>query len=205
MYGHFDAFRNRLKREEARKAQKRQALYDKKESYLDNSRLKKIKEFDFPEISDEELKIFKEKIQRKAHKKRKKERLIWFILILITLAFIVTNFVTSNSTQKQEIQTTVTAEDIFLNKNLNEYVYLIDEGDKWIEKRNWNNAIYRYQQAIDLFPENFESNYRLALAYSYSCKFQNKNCSEGDKLTSRLLKYFPEKEILKQLKSNFKK
>ena len=92
-----------------------------------------------------------------------------------------------------------------LTNDLNEFNYLINEGDKWIEKRNWNNAIYRYEQAVKLFPNEFEGNYRLALAHSYGCKDANKNCEIGQKITNRLLNSFPNDSRLIELKTAFNK
>jgi len=204
MYGHFDAFRDRLKREEAKKALRRNGLYDRKESLIDNSALKDLNEFDFPDVTDAELKTIKEKIQRKAFKKRKKERIILSIFIVISLVFVLTNInISPNQIQKQKPNTLISEEDEFLDKNINEYIYLTGEGDKWVEKRNWDNAIYWYKKAVQLFPKEFDANYRLALTYSYSCKNENRNCKIGQELTNKLIKYFPEKENLRELKNNF--
>lgn len=90
-----------------------------------------------------------------------------------------------------------------MNEHFNEYSYFLEEGDKWIKKRHWHNAIYRYEQAVKLFPNEFEANYRLALAYSYNCKFEKKDCEEGKLLTNRLLKNYSEDKGLQELKIAF--
>ena len=76
-------------------------------------------------------------------------------------------------------------------EKLNNYAFFISEGDKWIEKQSWNNAIFQYKNAVKEFPEKYEANYRLALGYSYKCKFKNKDCEKGMRLVERLLKVNP--------------
>ncbi len=61
------------------------------------------------------------------------------------------------------------------------------------------------RNAIKLFPEKYEANYRLALAYSYNCSFKSKDCDIGNTLTKRMLNYFPENKNLIALKILFNK
>lgn len=83
------------------------------------------------------------------------------------------------------------------------YLHNLQEGDKWIEQKHWGNAIYYYTNATELFPEDFDANYRLVLAYSNNCKYNNLYCRQGNKLNLRLLKYFPKNHKLVTLKNIF--
>ncbi len=88
----------------------------------------------------------------------------------------------------------------YLIENKKEFDYLIEEGDNWISKRNWNNSIYFYKKAIEIFPNEFEANYRLALAYYYNCKFENEDCKKGEILTIKLLEYASDnKELIEHM------
>ena len=104
---------------------------------------------------------------------------------------------------KKDIKSIELAKENYLIEHINDYTYYIDEGDKWIEKKNWNNAVYRYEQAVKLFLKDFEANYRLALSYSYT--FENKHFEAGKTLTNRILKYHPKDPNLLELKAIFEK
>ena len=191
-------------------------LFKKDQSFLSSRKeyLKAAKgEVDFKTISKSELRALREKVI----KNRKAETLrVWIITLAIMIpviffgAFISNKYTHQKNLKIQEQQKRNNkVEQILvqqkLTEDLNEFNYLIEEGDKWIEKRNWNSAIYRYKQAVELFPNEFEGNYRLALAYSYRCKDENKDCEIGEKITNRLLKYFPNEPGLIELKSVFDK
>ncbi len=143
-------------------------------------------------------------LRKKIIKRRKVENIrAWAIVLVILVPAIILGVDLLNKEEKIETNETVNEE--YLIDNLNEYTYLIEEGDKWIAKKNWNNAIYRYEQAVKLFPEELEANYRLALAYSYSCKYTHKNCEIGNALAGKLLKFFPENQDVLELQKIFEK
>ncbi|MDY7395054.1 hypothetical protein UMM65_07360 [Aureibaculum sp. 2210JD6-5] len=155
---------------------------------------------DIKNASKQDLKILRERII----KQRKRENIrAWVVTFSILLPIIVFILYSSNETRKDKTKSIENQKEMYLNEHFNEYSYFLEEGDKWIEKRHWNNAIYRYQQAVKLFPNEFEANYRLALAYSYNCKFEKKDCETGKKLTHRLLKNYSEDKGLQELKIDF--
>ena len=68
------------------------------------------------------------------------------------------------------------------------------------EKRKWNNAIFQYSRALEVFPNEFDAQYRLAQSYTYKCQLENKSCFKADSLVDRLIKYFPENKKIQELK-----
>lgn len=151
---------------------------------------------DLKKATKEELALVRQKVIRQ----RKVESIINWSVVLIAMGIVIgLGIYYVKLDEKRQLQMEDTAKDNYLKEHINLYVYLIEEGDNWIEKRHWSNAIYFYKQAVDLFPDDYEANYRLALAYSYHCQYENKNCEAGKKLTERLLKYFPEKPELQAL------
>ena len=200
MSGHFSAMQRQLKRNEAAKAARRDAQLKKKRDLLGSKGYSNIKEFDFPEISTKELNRIKSTIRRKI-KHRKQKNLVFLIILLSISIFVAFNYIDFRNVP--EIPGTEQDNNTYLAANINEYSYLIDDGDQWIEKGNWNNAIYRYEKAVELFPAKYEAKYRLALAYSYHCKYKNEDCEIGAKLTDNLLKYQPDEIDLIQLKNSF--
>ena len=159
-------------------------------------------EFDIKKASQKELFL----IRQKVIKQRKLDNLRgWALAIILVGPILIYGIYAFNNGTIENTQQIEIAKETYLEQNLNEYTFLLEDGDKWIEKKNWNNAIYRYEQAVKLFPEEFEANYRLALAYSYNCTFKNKHCELGKNLTHNLLKYDPEDENLLELKEVFEK
>ena len=199
----FSAMLRQLKRNEAAKAARRDALFRKKKMLVYPNGYSKVKTFEFPEVSKKEMANIKTKIRRSIKKDQQKQSILLIVLSIATLTIILNSidFTTPVEIQHQQ----ELAQDNFLSENINEFSFLIDDGDQWIQKRRWNNAIYRFEQAVKLFPSSYEANYRLALAYSYSCQFKNDNCDLGEKLTTKLLKYHPDEINLINLKVTFEK
>jgi len=158
-------------------------------------------EIDFKKISKSELR----KIREKVIKERKFENLrVWMITLAILIPIIAFGVYISNQFKIEnelhfEQEQLIIAEHQF-DKKKDNYDFFIEEGDKWIEKKNWRNAIYQYNNAVKVFPEKYEANYRLALAYTYNCKFENKDCEKGNRLVDRLLEVAPNDNDLRILK-----
>lgn len=183
------SFRNNrsLLRKKSMFRRDRSFLSTKKEYYkASKGRIKSKK------LSKEELLL----IRKKVIKKRRAEDIrAWLIVFVIVVVFAGIGYYAVNRFRQERIQHL----EIKKENILKEYGYFIEEGDRWMEKGNWDNAIYRYRQAVEIFPNEFEGNYRLALAYSYHCQFENKNCERGKSLTIRLIKYFPKNTDLIKL------
>ena len=168
---------------------------------------------DLKTISKAELRALREKVIRNRKAENFRAWAITLILALPLMFFGISKYLDYNHRMQLEFQEEQKRNNelngIFLDQklteDLNEFTLLIDEGDKWIEKRNWNNAIYKYKKAVKLFPNEFEGNYRLALAYSYRCKESNKDCEIGNKLTNSLLEFYPNDPSLLELKAVFGK
>jgi tetratricopeptide (TPR) repeat protein len=75
-----------------------------------------------------------------------------------------------------------------------EFLSFINNGDEWFEKGKWHNSIFYYEKAKEIFPKNYEINYRLVRSYSFQCENEFKNCHEAKKLLEKLFLMFPNKE-----------
>lgn len=150
--------------------------------------------FIFKELSKDELKA----IRRKVLKQRRKDSIIqWSIfLILSSLIFFMVSFFFIEDPKPQETESNK-------DKHLKDYFFYIQEGDKWIGQRNWDNAIFEYKIAQKHFPKKYEINYRLALAYSYNCKFELKDCKKATALIDKLLVLEPKDTTLLKIKTEW--
>lgn len=140
--------------------------------------------------TEEELAVLRAKLI-KERKKTFRINLIAIISILCFGAVMVFYFIHKNNINKTQLK--AQEEEMSFIENYNQYVYYIQEGDKWMEKSHWHNSIYIYEQAVNLLPNEFDANYKLALAYAKSCKNENKNCEKAKKSHARLKEQFPNK------------
>jgi tetratricopeptide (TPR) repeat protein len=168
------------------------------------------KERSFLQIKKEYLKVTKGKIELKNTTKeelalirqrvlnqRQKERGISLLIAVCVLGFFTYLAIaifksTPNPSIRIEIQ------------KQNNFLFFITDGDNWFEKEKWHNAVFQYQKALEIYPNDFDASYRLALAYVYHCKFENKDCNRGKILLMRLLKVKPENSALIELNQIFK-
>ena len=74
----------------------------------------------------------------------------------------------------------------------NKYLECIDDGDKWLRKNHWHNAIFQYRAALNLYPSDFDANYRLVLALTYRSQQTNQSNSEALNLVNKLIKSRPD-------------
>lgn len=89
-----------------------------------------------------------------------------------------------------------------LNKLNEDYLFFINDGDHWLNLKHWHNAIFQYKNAIDLFPSDFNANYRLALAYTNSCFYEKENCEKAKNLVDQLIQIHIDKSELHQLRDS---
>lgn len=187
------------------------SIFKKNNSFM-SARKEYIKalngEIDIKKLSKQELRIIREKVIREREKENIKNSVI-SILIMIPVIWLSYNLY-NNFIQYQNEKLNDSyvydkeLEQIKINnekqEKIEQYYFYIENGDEWIEKQNWKNAIFQYKNAVREYPEKYEANYRLALAYSYNCKFQNQDCEKGSKLIERLLKVNPDDSDLLTLK-----
>ncbi len=88
-----------------------------------------------------------------------------------------------------------------LEKKESDYLYFINDGDRYIRDKHWHNAIFQYSEALKLFPKEFDVNYRLSLAYIYSCSYEGKNCEAASYTLEKLADEFPNKTEIIELKN----
>ncbi len=139
------------------------------------------------EASDEELLQIGKKIRKQ---NRKESKILIGIAILITSVFtyFTINVIRQNSVDKESIQV------LKFQEKERQFLLQIDKGDQWFEKGKWSNSIFYYKKAKEIFPKNYDINYRLVRSYSFECENEFQNCREAKKLLDKLFLMFPDKE-----------
>ncbi len=162
-------------------------LLGKRKSMFENER-KKVKGNSIPEGLNCNLKPTEKQLSEIKTRLQRRNTIKNYLfssaaIIGLTLAFYF-GFLIYKADSTEQIKPMV-------SENINQkYLNYIKYGDTWLEDKKWNAAIHNYKQALDMFPEDYAANYRLALAYTYSCSNENKNCEEGSLLLNVLITKF---------------
>jgi tetratricopeptide (TPR) repeat protein len=126
------------------------------------------------EVAPEQL----EKIRSKVIGERKRRNLqftIFLCVILPILGFlgylVLHNFSFGFDTL-QNYGTEQVKSKVSLVKKNKTYLFYLNDGDARLKKHQYHNAIFQYKKALEVFPSEFDAQYRLALAYSYQCQYK---------------------------------
>ena len=123
---------------------------------------------------------------------------ITLIVLLSIIGLVTYNVSQNNNVAKAEVEKTL------LKEKVERSLTYILKGDSWLKERSWHNAIFEYEIANKILPNDYVINHRLANAYSFRCENEFKDCKKGKKLVDRLIKQFPEKTELLELKERLK-
>ncbi len=75
----------------------------------------------------------------------------------------------------------------YYQKNIEEYNYLISSGDNWMREKNYHNATFQYEKALEIFPKDSIGVYRLISAYDLQCRTEQQNCEKREELLNSLV------------------
>ena len=148
----------------------------------------------FKPYSKEAIKKIKAKFQRK----RKQEKVLFaFLGLLFFLLFIfIGTFLIKEVLQEQNDR-----KQLNIQKQEQAYLKHIAFGDRWFSESNWHNAIFYYKKALELYPNDYDSSYRLLQAYGQNCEKELEDCAKAkDLLDELLVKFSDKKSELTQLK-----
>ena len=169
---------------------KRYTYFDAKKDYLRAVKGLKISD---RKATKEELRQVKVKIRKQKRAERTR--------VIVVLCFIIPFLIYGTSLSIGLFAEEVTKDEVYVKeKDIKKYQFYIDDGDYMISKAEWNNAIFQYTRASEIFPKEYDVQHRLALAYTYKCQYTGEDCSKGDSLVTNLLNYFPDNEEIKGLR-----
>jgi len=156
--------------------------------------------FDIKKATPEQLKFVRETIINK----RKREARNFVILLWVGIPLICFGLFKTFQHFSFGFPQINEATELSNEKNNEEkYLFYLEDGDQWLSKRNYYNAVFQYKKAVELFPNDFDANYRLALGYSYRCQYNFEDCRVGKELIDKLEKQFPNDKDIKEVKTIF--
>ena len=147
-------------------------------------------------LSKRELQAIRKKIEEETRKDTIKMTIVACIILIVVFSLGVRLYDTFRRNQEIIAQKELTSKT-------EQYLFYINDGDEWLQKRHWHNAIFQYLLAKKIFPNEYDVNYRLALAYGSKCKYENSGCAVGSELLTKLKHQFPDKEELHSLDEMF--
>jgi tetratricopeptide (TPR) repeat protein len=178
---------------------KRVSIFKSKKDYIQSkSTYDSITDefFDYKTASPELL----EEIRKKYIYKRKKSSIINISLVVLSLflCFFLTFklYLTDKNSNKPDLNK-------IPNRTLMQFNLIIKDADEWMEIGNFENAIFQYNRASKLIPNQFAVEYRICLSYSYLCRYDQKECEKGKEILQKTLNKFPNKSELLELKKYF--
>jgi len=142
----------------------------------------------FKAYSKEAIKNIKSKFKRR----RKRENVFFAFLGLLGLFF---SILLGTFLVKDVVQERNKSRQEQIQKNERVYLRYIEFGDRWFSQGKWKNAIFYYKQGVEVYPNDYEMNYRLLRAYCQFCKNDLEDCALAKELLDSLLIRFPEKEV----------
>ncbi|MCC4211899.1 tetratricopeptide repeat protein [Leeuwenhoekiella parthenopeia] len=131
------------------------------------------------------------KIKIKFKRRRKREKVFFVFLGFIGLFLFVS---LGRLLVKDVLRERNDSRQEQIKKNERLYLKHIEFGDRWFSQGKWKNAIFYYKQGVELYPDNYEINYRLVRTYSLHCKNELENCTEAKALLDDMLIKFSDKE-----------
>src|SRR5690554_227695 len=185
-------------------------LLSKKRSYFKPSNYQTLKNeyyntvgnaFNIQKATPEQLHSIRQKIIENRKKEWRKLILLFSVLlplICFGLYALFANFSFGFPKNEMEVNN-----EIVEDKSAEKYLFYIEDGDRWVARKNYSNAIFQYQKALELHPNNFDATYRLALGYSYRCQYNFEDCDVGMRLISGLERQFPNNPEIQKVKAIF--
>lgn len=139
-------------------------------------------------------------IRKKIKEQNRKENISSSILAVLALIVILTStylvFESIKANKKRQ-------ESHILKAKTEKYLFYIQDGDEWLHKGKFSNALFQYLLAKEVFPNEYDVNYRLVLVYGSRCKYEKSDCSNGKQFLEALITQFPEKKELEKLEQYF--
>lgn len=155
------------------------------------------KTVDYKSATKEQLAEIKAKVKRKRKQQLIKSTVIYAIsavFIFSILIYLIQPFkrIPPELAHKHEIP-----ESANMDKKFNFYV---SDGDYWFEQNKWHNAAFQYNKALEIHPNNYEVQFKLANTLTFSCTNDSLQCDEARKLINKLIHKYPKSMEIKALR-----
>jgi tetratricopeptide (TPR) repeat protein len=153
---------------------------------------------EFKHISGKELEEYRKKI-RERNRINLRRRIIGTTLVLVLVGFGL--FRLTVGIDRELVRFRREAEAATYEQNKFKYDLIVRDGDNYVLRAEWAEAIFAYKKALVIFPDMYEANFKLADAYMKSCMHDNMYCSEGKKHLDKIIALYPEEVKLLEIRA----
>ena len=172
-----------------------------------NRRIEKKAGLTIPEIDPELLKQIKRQIKVDLAKERKRNNaiiiglilsgtllMLWLVFSIYTDPIMVDNY--SNNYEKDKAKRE-------LIENEEQFQYYISDGNKWLEKNEYHNAIFQFELAVKIKPENYSAHLGMCKSLLKQCVLANVDCDKSDRVMLRFISKFDKNRTIRSELSEF--
>lgn len=136
-------------------------------------------ELSFQKKSNYELSQLKRTIKLKIKEEKKKLKFYFGGALIVLTIISIPLFIQFRSVQEEINQKNIAfKKEAYNKKYLPKFNFVIQDGDKWLAKKKYKNAIYQYTKALEYFPENSLAKEKLNLVYKERCENVNIDCNK---------------------------
>ncbi len=150
-------------------------------------------------LSDSELKTIREKI--KAQKKRNHRKAITISILVFSITFL-TIYIGSIKISEALVSHKQSSTEEILKRNRAEFNYRIQQGDFLVSQSMFGDAIFHYKKAVELIPDSYKANARLANAYMQSCFEDYTYCDEGKRHLDKTIDLYSDDVKLLEIRAS---
>ncbi|MBN8567138.1 MAG: tetratricopeptide repeat protein [Flavobacteriales bacterium] len=177
---------------------KRKSMFSSKRDYIGSSHEKVEEEFvDYKTASPELLEEIRIKL---INEKKASFRLSVLLFLLISIPAIGLTYHLFGNDKSIENKQLTEKSKTFQDSISKKFIFYIEDGDEWLNQGKIENALFQYNKALELDSNNFSTHYRICLAYSYLCRYDNLLCKEGKTHLEETLQKFPNESKLNDFK-----
>lgn len=182
---------------------RKKSVYNRKEPFDPNkpTRYDSVyKRIEIKELSEEQRRQIKEKTIS-SNRKSGIRRAVAFVSIALILIIASLLFLSDIGSDISENSTNRT-EELKRSEQKRFRAHLIN-GDGWCERHQWEKAIEQYDDAIRIYPDNYEVKRRLAYAYLNNCKGNKLDCYNALRIINELIDSHPGTKELYELRIEY--
>jgi tetratricopeptide (TPR) repeat protein len=151
---------------------------------------------DFKKATPEELQAIRLKIR----KQKRNNALVFVSLLIIVLVFISFGIFKMVSGAREDNLRAFEKHALLKKSKSEKLANYISTGDSLYKLNDWAAAYFFYSQAQKLVPNNYEIEYRLALAKTSECAHKRMGCIEAGERLEKLIRIFPDSAELYRLR-----
>ncbi len=162
--------------------------------------------YHFKHATKEELKRIREEVLKNRKKDALKEWTWTGIVVLFLVVLSVYIFISIGSylfpTPTPEINSLTQVQ--IQKENQERFTFFVQSGDEWMQNLQYGNAVFQYQNALELYPNRSEIKLKLAEAMTYQCYYDGRDCEKAKAYIHTLQLTIEDSALLDELKELLK-